>query len=203
MDWKSHWESVYTAKEASDVSWFQEHPTRSLELIRAVAPENCRFIDIGGGASVLVDHLLELGFIAPTVLDLSGEALARARARLGDRAGRVHWIEADVTTATELGEFEVWHDRAVFHFLTESGDRQKYVELAKRTVPLGGHVVIATFGLEGPPRCSGLDVCRYDAFSLAREFGAGFSLVRSADEMHRTPWGSTQVFTYAVFRRQR
>jgi SAM-dependent methyltransferase len=202
MERTSHWEGVYSTKGEREVSWFQEEPTLSLELIRQVSPENGRVIDVGGGASVLVDRLLDLGFDGLAVLDISGEALAKARARLGERAERVRWIEADVTVASSLGEFDVWHDRAVFHFLTESGDRRKYVELAKRTVPPGGHVIIATFSLAGPPKCSGLDVCRYDAASLAVELGEGFSLVREAEETHRTPWDSAQAFTYAVFRRQ-
>jgi SAM-dependent methyltransferase len=202
MERKAHWEHVYSTKGERGVSWFQEEPTLSLELIRAVSPAKGRVIDVGGGASVLVDRLLDLGFDRPTVLDISGEALARARDRLGKRAERVRWVEADVTTVERLGEFDVWHDRAVFHFLTETRDRRKYVELARQSVPPGGHVVIATFALTGPPKCSGLDVCRYDPASLAAELGAGFSLVKEAAETHHTPRDSTQEFTYAVFRRE-
>src|SRR5579871_955406 len=162
MERKDHWERVYSTKGEREVSWFQEEPTLSLKLIRAVSPATGRVVDVGGGASVLVDRLLDLGFDRLTVLDISGEALARARARLGERAERVRWVEADVTAVESLGEFDVWHDRAVFHFLTEPGDRRKYVELARRSVPSGGHVIIATFAPSGPPKCSGLDVCRYD-----------------------------------------
>lgn len=201
-DRKTHWERVYSTKAETGVSWHQDEPRLSLELIEAVAPaEGGRIIDVGGGASVLVDRLLELPFREIAVLDLSETALGKAKARLGGRAERVRWIVADVTEAPELGTFDVWHDRAVFHFLTDAEDRRSYVELARKTVPGGGHLVMATFADDGPKRCSDLDVCRYNARSLASELGEGFSLVREAGETHTTPWGSTQAFLYAVFRR--
>lgn len=199
---KSHWETVYSTKAETGVSWYQEEPRLSLELIGAVAPaEGGRIIDVGGGASVLVDRLLDLPFAEVAVLDISGAALGKAKARLGERAERVRWIAADVTEAPELGTFDVWHDRAVFHFLTDPDDRRSYVELARKTVPEGGHLVIATFADDGPKRCSDLDVCLYNARSLAGELGEGFSLVREARETHTTPWGSSQAFVYAVFKR--
>ena len=156
---------------------------------------------MGGGASVLVDRLLDLPFEEVAVLDISETALGKAKARLGGRAERVRWVVADVTEAPELSTFDVWHDRAVFHFLTDPADRRSYVELARNTIPEGGHLVIATFADDGPKRCSDLDVCRYNTRSLASELGEGFSLVRGARETHATPWGSSQAFFYGVFKR--
>ena len=202
MDRKAHWEQLYAAKGERDVSWFQAEPALSLELIQAVSSARGRVIDVGGGASVLVDRLLDLGFGHVAVLDISRAAQEKARVRLGKRADAVRWIEADVTAVEDVGEFDVWHDRAVFHFLTEPGDRRRYVELARRSIPPGGHLIIATFAPEGPPRCSGLEVCRYDARSLAAALGDAFALAREAEEAHVTPWGSTQAFFYGVFRRQ-
>jgi SAM-dependent methyltransferase len=204
IDRKTHWEQVYSTRGEAGVSWYQDDPRLSLELIGAVAPaEGGRIIDVGGGASVLVDRLLDLPFGEIAVLDISETALGKTRARLGGRAGRVRWVVADVTEAPELGTFDVWHDRAVFHFLTDPDDRRSYVELARKTVPEGGHLVIATFADDGPRRCSGLDVCRYDARSLASELAEGFSLVRGATEKHTTPWGSSQAFFYGVFKQVR
>jgi SAM-dependent methyltransferase len=202
-DRKSHWQTVYSTRAETDVSWYQAEPRLSLELIEAIAPaRGSRIIDVGGGASVLVDRLLDLSFEEIAVLDISESALGKARARLGKRAERVRWVVADVTEAPELGSFDVWHDRAVFHFLTDPDERRSYAELAKKTVPEGGHLVIATFADDGPKRCSDLDVCRYNARSLASELGQGFSLVREASETHTSPWGSSQPFFYGVFRRQ-
>jgi len=192
-DRKEHWERVYSTKGGTGVSWYQREPHLSLEFIRAVAPTTGgRVIDIGGGASVLVDRLLDLAFEKIAVLDISETALGEARARLGMRAGRVEWIVADVTEAQDVGRFDVWHDRAVFHFLTEAADRRKYSELARRTVPEGGHLIVATFAEDGPPNCSGLNVCRYNADSLGCAIGPGFRLVRAAREVHTTPWKSSQ-----------
>ncbi len=202
MDRKAHWEQIYATKDERDVSWFQAEPALSLELIRAVSSARGRVIDVGSGASVLVDRLLDLGFEHVAVLDISRAALEKARARLGERADAVRWIEADVTAVENVGEFDVWRDRAVFHFLTEPGDRRRYIELARRSIPPGGHLIIATFAPEGPSKCSGLEVCRYDARSLAVELGDAFSLAREAEETHVTPWGSTQAFFHGVFRRQ-
>jgi len=201
-DRKDHWEHVYSTKAETGVSWYQDEPRLSLELIGAVAPaEGGRIIDVGGGASILVDRLLGLHFGEIAVLDISETALGKARARLGERAERVRWVVADVTEAPVLGTFDVWHDRAVFHFLTDPDDRRSYVELARQTVPEGGHLVIATFADDGPKQCSNLDVCRYNARSLAAELGEGFSLIREARETHTTPSGTSQSFIYGVFRR--
>jgi SAM-dependent methyltransferase len=200
---KEHWDAVYWTKGETNVSWYQDDPRLSLELIEAFAPAGGgRVIDVGGGASVLVDRLLELPFERIAVLDISEAALGRARARLGERAERVRWVVADVTEAPELGTFDVWHDRAVFHFLTDADDRRKYVELARKVVPKGGHLILANFADDGPKRCSDLEVCRYNAETLAVELGRGFSLVREARETHITPRGSSQAFFYGVFRRQ-
>jgi SAM-dependent methyltransferase len=166
IDRKTHWEQVYSTKAETGVSWYHDEPRVSVELIGAVATaEGGRIIDVGGGASVLVDRLLDLPFGEIAVLDISETALGKARVRLGGRAERVRWVVADVTEAPELGTFDVWHDRAVFHFLTDPDDRRSYVELARKTVPRGGYLVIATFADDGPKRCSDLDVCRYNARS--------------------------------------
>jgi 2-polyprenyl-3-methyl-5-hydroxy-6-metoxy-1,4-benzoquinol methylase len=199
---KDHWERVYSTKAETGVSWYQDEPRLTLELIGTVAAaDECSIIDVGGGASVLVDRLLDLGFGKIAVLDISETALGKAKARLGKRAEQVRWMVADLTEAPELGSFDVWHDRAVFHFLTDPDDRRSYVELAWKTVPKGGHLIIATFADDGPKRCSDLDVCRYNAHSLASELGEGFWLVRESRETHTTPWGSSQAFVYGVFTR--
>jgi len=202
MDRKAHWEGVYTTRGERELGWFQPDPALSLEVIRAVSPGRGGVIDVGGGTSLLVDRLLDSGFKRVAVLDISKAALDKASARLGERANSVRWIEADVTTVGTVGEFDVWHDRAVFHFLTDPVDRRRYVELAHHSISPGGHLVIATFASEGPLKCSGLEVRRYDARSLAAELGDGLALVREATEIHVTPGGSTQAFFYGVFRRQ-
>jgi SAM-dependent methyltransferase len=199
---RDHWENVYRSTAETDVSWYQDDPRLSLELIRAIALEmGGRIVDVGGGASVLVDRLLELPLAKIAVADISETALGKARSRLGERSERVEWMVADVTRARDIGTFDVWHDRAVFHFLTEAADRKNYVELARRTIPEGGHLIIATFARDGPQRCSGLEVNRYDGDSLSGELGAGFSLIREATETHKTPWASSQPFFYGVFSR--
>jgi SAM-dependent methyltransferase len=203
IDIRKHWESIYATREETRVSWYQCEPHLSLELIRAVAPvHGGRIIDVGSGASVLVDRLLDLAFEKVAVLDISETALEKAKSRLGARSGKVDWIVADITRVPALGPFDVWHDRAVFHFLTDPTDRRKYVEVARKTVPAGGYLVIATFADDGPPRCSGLDSCRYNARTMSAELEAGFALVREAREIHRTPQGFPQEFFYGVFRRQ-
>lgn len=198
---KNHWDRVYRTKAPTDVSWYQADPHLSLELIARVAPaRSSRIIDVGGGASLLVDRLIEAGYRDLTVLDLSEEPLAIDRDRLGDAAPRVTWLHADVLTVPLPGPCDVWHDRAVFHFLTQPMDRQRYVEQVGRSVRPGGHVIVATFAEDGPSKCSGLDVVRYDAEALHREFGPRFTLLDSRSEQHHTPTGSTQSFTYCLFR---
>lgn len=202
MDRGAFWDRVYAEKTETGVSWHQPDPRRSLELIRAAVGPAGRVLDVGGGASVLVDRLLDLGYSNLAVLDVSAEALRRAAERLGGRADRVRWIAADATTVESPGEFDVWHDRAVFHFLVDEIDRYKYVQLANNTVAPGGRLVLATFGLKGPERCSGLRVRRYDAPGAAAEFAAEFELVESIEETHQTPWGAPQEFIYVVLRRR-
>jgi 2-polyprenyl-3-methyl-5-hydroxy-6-metoxy-1,4-benzoquinol methylase len=197
-----HWENVYQSKGERDVSWFQESPEISLDLIRATgANVDSSIIDIGGGASRLVDALLDEGFAAITVLDLSEKALATAKARLGARSASIKWIAADVTTWEPTQTYDVWHDRAAFHFLTEPKDRAAYVERILRAVRPGGHVIIGTFAPDGPERCSGLPVVRHDAASLAKMLGAAFELIESRNHAHQTPAGAIQRFQFSRFRR--
>ena len=198
----AHWENVYATKRENEVSWFQESPAPSLALIAelGVTPSSA-IIDIGGGASRLVDQLIEQGFRDVTVLDLSAAALEAAKARLGERASRAHWLVADVTTWEPSRTYDVWHDRAAFHFLTDARDRDGYVARLRQGLKIGGHAIIATFALDGPEKCSGLPVERYDAARLARTLGPGFKLLRGQRDDHATPWGSHQRFQFSVFQR--
>jgi SAM-dependent methyltransferase len=199
---KSHWETVYTTKGENEVSWFQENPAPSLELIDLARPTSeSAIVDIGGGASRLVDSLLDRGFNRVTVLDISEAALAAARTRLGDRASQVQWIVADVTKWHPAWTFDLWHDRAAFHFLTDTADRSAYVTCMQQAIKPGGHAIIGTFATDGPEKCSGLPVNRYDEASLARELGEGFELTESRRHDHSTPWNSSQRFLFCVFRR--
>jgi 2-polyprenyl-3-methyl-5-hydroxy-6-metoxy-1,4-benzoquinol methylase len=202
MNRTEHWNTVYTTKAPDEVSWHQVRPEMSLGLIEhAGIARDKGIIDVGGGASTLVDHLLAAGYSRLAVLDISHAALEYAQARLGEKAARVEWMVADVTEFTPPHSVALWHDRAVFHFLTEAADRRKYVESLRRTVPPGGQVIIATFAPHGPEKCSGLEVCRYDAAGICAELGAEFELVERADETHRTPWDTGQAFGYYRFRR--
>jgi len=199
-----HWEGVYQRHGASDVSWYQAEARVSLALIgEAELDRRAPVIDAGGGVSVLVDGLLAHGYTDVTVVDLSSTALAATRARLGTAADAVRWMHGDVLDAS-LPErhYALWHDRAMFHFLTAAAERARYVERLEYAVRPGGHVVLATFAGDGPTRCSGLEVVRYEPDSLARELGHGFTMVRSEREEHRTPWGAVQAFTYGVFRKE-
>jgi SAM-dependent methyltransferase len=201
-DRQTHWENVYTTKTEKEVSWFEESPTISLDLIRSTgAGLDAPLVDIGGGASRLVDALVDDGFEAVTVLDLSETALARAQARLGTRGAKVRWIVEDVTTWEPSETYEVWHDRAAFHFLTEPKDRAAYVERVARAVRVGGHVIIGTFAPDGPERCSGLAVVRHDAASFGEILGGAFELMESRRHAHQTPMGATQRFQFSRFRR--
>lgn len=200
---QQHWEQVYRSRPADGVSWFQPHAVRSLSLIRATGLANsAAIIDVGGGASPLVDDLLDHGYGAVTVLDLSGTALATAQQRLGPRAARVQWIEADVTAAgLPHHGYDIWHDRAVFHFLTAPQQRRAYLQTMLDALKPGGHAIIATFAEDGPTQCSGLPVRRYSAASLQSELGAAFTLVQHEQEAHRTPTGQLQKFIYCCFLR--
>lgn len=198
MDVQSHWEHIYQTKKASQLSWHRAHLERSLELIELAAQSReARIIDVGGGESTLVDDLLERGYQNISVLDISQTAIDVTRKRLGKREDLVSWLVGDVTTM-KLGSrrYDVWHDRAVFHFLTKTADRLAYVRQVRDAVKTGGHVIVASFGPSGPLKCSGLDVVRYDAETLHGEFGRQFQLVKHVEEEHRTPFGTTQEFVY-------
>jgi 2-polyprenyl-3-methyl-5-hydroxy-6-metoxy-1,4-benzoquinol methylase len=201
MDAQAHWEKVYTVKAPNAVSWYCPHLDTSLSLIGRVSSRSSAIIDVGGGESTLVDDLMSQGYGNVTVLDISQRAVETNKQRLGSASERVHWLVADITKA-ELprSAYDVWHDRAVFHFLTESTEREAYVRQAAHAVKLGGYVIVSTFGPEGPTKCSGLDVVRYDAESLHREFGVHFRLLESTKELHQTPFGTIQQFLYCSCR---
>lgn len=199
MDAKNHWDTVYRAKGPAEVSWFQREPQVSLQLIEQAAPSrSASILDAGGGASTLVDHLVGAGYTGVTVLDVSQAALEQAKTRLGPQASAVRWLCADLLEVTFDRSVDVWHDRAVFHFLTAPDDRRKYVAQVRRAVRPGGHVIVATFATDGPLKCSGLEVCRYNPESLHGEFGPDFELLRSVREEHITPWGAPQAFVYCL-----
>ena len=199
---KAHWENVYTTKGENEVSWFQESPAPSLELmdLAQLTPKSA-IVDIGGGASRLVDSLIARGFQNVTVLDLSESALGAAKARLGDQADNVQWVVADVTTWEPPQTYDLWHDRAAFHFLTDDAARSAYVDRLRRALKPTGRVIIGTFARNGPERCSGLPVTRHDAVSLAATLGPEFELIDTRPHQHVTPWGATQQFQFSTFRR--
>ena len=199
---EGHWQSVYTSKAENSVSWFEAEPAVSLALIAlAGTPPDAAVIDIGGGASRLVDRLLERGFADVTVLDLSAAALDAARARLGARAAAVRWLVADATTWEPTRRYALWHDRAALHFLIDPADRAAYLARLRRALLPGGHAIIGTFAPDGPARCSGLPVQRYDAESLGAALGPEFQLLDSRRHTHRTPSGIEQRFHFGTFRR--
>lgn len=205
MSMQAHWEGVYGTKAPTEVSWFRPHLDTSLSLIgRAVGAgvgTGASVIDVGGGESTLVDDLLGLGWEDVTVLDISRVAIEHTRQRLGPKATKVKWLTGDITEVNlPVRAYDLWHDRAVFHFLTEPHQRLAYVRQVAAAVKPGGHVIVGAFGAEGPRKCSGLDVVRYDAESLHAEFGGGFRLMESSHELHRTPFGTTQQFLYCYCR---
>lgn len=203
MDRDAHWNQVYEARDAERVSWYAPHLSRSLELIdEARLGPRAAIIDVGGGASTLPADLLDRGYGDVTVLDIARSALDTARERLGDRADAVSWIVGDVTTVElPARRYDLWHDRAVFHFLTDEADRAAYLAQVSRSLRPGGRIIVATFGPEGPEQCSGLPVVRYDDAGLQRQFGSAFERVRCLEERHETPWGSEQSFVYCLCRR--
>lgn len=203
MQSKTHWETIYKTKNATQVSWFQESPQLSLEFIQKTKVNKAgQIIDVGGGASRLVDYLLANDYHNLTVLDISTAALEVAQQRLGLRAALVTWLQADITQIELPSNFyDVWHDRAVFHFLTQSEDRKRYVETVRRSVKPGGHIIVATFADDGPNRCSGLEVVKYDSGSLHNEFGDDFELIGSSKETHHTPFETEQKFIYCYCRK--
>lgn len=194
----AHWDTVFKTKAPDQVSWYRPHLDLSLELIqRFAADRSASIIDVGAGESTLVDDLLAREYERVTVLDVSHTAIEETKARLKSAADRVRWLVGDITeVALPEHSFDVWHDRAVFHFMVDERSRHKYVRAVANAVRPGGHVIVSTFGPQGPEKCSGLDVVRYDADSLHREFGRKFRIEESAMEIHRTPWGADQQFVY-------
>lgn len=201
MSGKTHWENVYREKSAQEVSWYQATPTRSLELIAETGiAREAPVIDVGGGASTLVDGLLHEGYSDISVLDIASSALQVAQQRLGESAASVRWLEADITGFQPPRRYALWHDRAVFHFLTEAEDRSRYVAALKQGLMPDGHLLIAAFAIGGPTRCSGLDTVQYDAEKLSAELGENFHLEGTCSEEHLTPAGKQQAFNYFHYR---
>jgi SAM-dependent methyltransferase len=202
MSDSKHWDAVYQSKSPEAVSWYSPTLSLSLDLVRGLGlPGTARIIDVGGGASTLAHDLFGLGFERPAVLDISHSALENARTRMGDEADRVDWSVGDVTTVDlKAHHFDVWHDRAVFHFLTDASDRRRYIDIVQHALKPGGHIILATFGPAGPEKCSGLDVVRYSESGLHSEFGADFEKLGCTTETHHTPWGADQEFLYCLCR---
>ena len=200
---KVHWEKIFGAQDSQELSWYQPRLEMSLALLPLTGVgTDAAVIDIGGGTSTLVDDLLGAGFEDVSVLDIAAPALKRVKERLGERAAAVHWIEADVRkVALPPSRFDIWHDRAVFHFLTSKESRDRYTATMKSSLKPGGHAIIATFGPDAPPQCSGLDVVRYSPEHLLAEFGPGLRMIHGARELHETPGGREQEFTYACFQK--
>ena len=197
---RAHWQQVYQQKDTTQVSWFQSIPAVSLDLIASCKLDKSQaIIDVGGGASVLSDHLLQHGYTDLAVLDISAAALRASQQRLGKNAARVRWIEADITAFSPERQVALWHDRAVFHFLTQDKDRRNYVRVLKEALFPNGHLIIASFAIGGPERCSGLPIVQYDANTLSKELGQGFTLLEVHNEKHLTPAGSEQSFAYFHF----
>ncbi len=200
-DRQQHWQQVYDSRDVSEVSWFQDEPSVSLRLVESVADPSCTVVDVGGGASLLVDALVVRGFTDLTVVDVSQRALDIVRARLDSHGIRVTMVESDIVEWDPSRTFDVWHDRAAFHFLTDNDSRARYVDLVARSVVPGGSLIVATFATDGPTHCSGLEVARYSAAELTAQFAAHFTLVADEREEHCTPSGALQMFTWVVLRR--
>jgi len=200
MSKKEHWDKAHAARHASEVSWYQQLPALSLGLIqKSDIAKDTPLIDVGGGASLLVDYLLNEGYRDITVLDVSGIALNMARDRLGDRAARVAWIEQDITCFEAERKYGLWHDRALFHFLTRRKERKKYIRALRRSLQPGGQLIISTFAIGGPTRCSGLDIVQYDAQKLEQELGEEFTLLEQEQVAHQTPAKKEQLFGFYRF----
>ena len=197
---KDHWERIYSDKQSTEVSWYQQCPSCSLDLIKATGIDAAaRIIDIGGGASTLVDYLLDAGYQNISVLDIAHGAIEQAKVRLGDRANKVEWLECDITKFSPAVAFDLWHDRAVFHFLRNEDDRSSYIHALSNALNPGAHAIIATFNLDGPEKCSGLDVVRYSPETMSVVLGENFQLVEISTEEHKTPGGASQNFVYCRF----
>jgi SAM-dependent methyltransferase len=203
MNKKAHWENVYQHKSPDEVSWYQPTPTLSIELMTSCSSsKEVEFIDVGGGASTFVDTLLEKGYTHLTVLDLSATALEKSKQRLADKADLVEWYVDDITEFKAPKRYDVWHDRAVFHFFTEKHEREKYKAVLNESVKSGGHVIVAAFAIGGATKCSGLDVEQYDTRKLENELGENFTLIEQRNENHITPSGNIQLFGYHLFRKK-
>jgi len=203
MDPKKHWEGIYQENNPDEVSWFQPKLAISLELIKSVEPrKDARIIDIGGGASTLVESLLSDGYKNLSVLDISGNALAKIKERLKEKASQIEWFETSILDFSNPRKFDLWHDRAVFHFLVNGSDRATYLKNLTGLLKAGGHLIVATFAIDGPLKCSGLDVVRYDETAMKKEIGEGFEFLKSCNEIHKTPWDTEQKFTYFLFRKK-
>jgi len=200
FDRKGHWDNIYSDKKAVEVSWYQQYPKQSMALIEATGVDlSASIIDIGGGASTLVDALLAVGYKNLSVLDISHAAIAQAKARLAQQADRVEWLAQDITRFDAKAPFDVWHDRAVFHFLTDAADRASYVKAMSGALRPGSHAIVATFALDGPEKCSGLEIVRYSPETLSDVFAENFKLVETQTEKHTTPGGASQSFVYCRF----
>jgi len=199
---KLHWDNIYTNKPPQEVSWYQQEPTVSLEIIQHFSDKNARIIDIGGGMSVLIDYLLKAGYANLALLDISGKAIEHVRKRLSDQASTIEWFEKDITEFAPPHIYDIWHDRAVFHFLTDIKSRQLYVNVLKNAVKSGSYIIIAAFAKDGPQKCSGLDIVQYDEPSIQYELGDEFILLDSQSEKHITPAGKEQHFIYFIFQRK-
>lgn len=200
LDRKEHWETAHSTRGARELSWYQQNPALSLAMIsRANITADTPLIDVGGGASLLVDFLIEEGYRDLTVLDVSGVALRKARRRLGERASYVEWIEQDIITFEAPRKYGLWHDRALFHFLTLKEERRKYMQVLRKALQGGGQAIVSSFAVGGPERCSGLDIVQYDAVKLGRELGSGFTLLEQKEVLHLTPANKEQLFAYYRF----
>jgi len=200
---QDHWESVYSSKSETELTWFEDHPETSLELIRQSTATSDSIIDVGGGASRLTDELLTLSYNDISVLDVSEQALLQSQQRLGNKSKDVHWFIADVTTWQPSQKYALWHDRAVFHFLTQEFQRQAYLDVMSKSIAPNGTVIIATFALDGPEKCSGLEVTRYSPDTLKAVVGDKFELIDSKYQQHQTPKGGSQLFQYSKFLKQK
>lgn len=204
MDPKEHWEGIYKENEPNEVSWFKPKLEISLQLIKSVETrKKAQIIDIGGGASTLAETLLADDFVNVSVLDISGAALAKAKGRLKEKARQVEWFESDILSFANPRKYDLWHDRAVFHFLTRKADRRKYLDRLNSSLSLNGHFIVATFAIDGPLKCSGLKVKRYDENLMKSEIGENFELLKIRHEVHKTPWETEQRFTYFLFQKVR
>ena len=200
MSRKEHWENIYSNKQMNEVSWFQQEPTTSLALIQKnIQSKDDAIIDIGGGDGFLVDNLLDLGYTNITVLDISANAINKAKERLGINADKVKWIASDITEFIPTEQYDIWHDRAVFHFLTQEKDIEYYKLLANKNISDNGHLILATFADDGPKKCSGIEVYRYSEKDMVNSFSIIFKVIESFKYKHLTPFGTIQSFTFSVF----